>query len=31
MTLTLEFQGKIFNSYILGMEGRLTWDERDVS
>ena len=31
MTLTLEFQGQIFNSYILGMDGRLTWDERDVS
>ena len=31
MTLTLDFQGQIFNSHILGMEGRLTWNERDVS
>ena len=31
MTLTLDFQGQIFDSHILGMEGRLTWNERDAS
>ena len=38
MTLTLDFQGQIFDSHILGMGRsidlewkRLSWNERDVS